>query len=303
MKQPPELAPHYTTTSEIAEWIESLREQGFRKMELKPDKGGATIKNWPKVPEGAEVSKAAEIALARAQNRGHSARGALACFTLEATGPDELRDSCEIVVPGGWAAGNEAPDMDPAERFTRDLTRSFLDLHRILISSDDTRSRANEKLIENMSAQLDAHDKRRVSIFDLWERVQGKQMERDLMLKDAERADENAKWGRNKLDLVIPVAMNRLAGGGPGKGTPYFGEEMVKAFLKSLSPEKCAKIMEGGVLEPEQAAVFAELYLAYAEAEKKEEARKINEHETNGHTNGAGAAGRKPINNAAPKGD
>jgi hypothetical protein len=71
--------------------------------------------------------------------------------------------------------------------------------------------------------------------------------------------------------MLFPVAMNRLLGGGPGKGTPFLGEEMVRQIMGNISPDEIDAFMRSASMRPELQALFSELYLAYW---NKEQARK-----------------------------
>jgi hypothetical protein len=78
-----------------------------------------------------------------------------------------------------------------------------------------------------------------------------------------------------KLEMLLPIVVNRFAGGGPGKGRPYMGEAIVRQLLGSLTRDQLdSMIGDGSGLTDDQRALFGELYLSYAEQFEKEKERK-----------------------------
>jgi hypothetical protein len=97
--------------------------------------------------------------------------------------------------------------------------------------------------------------------------------------------------------MLFPIAMNRLLGGGPGKGTPFFGEEMVRQIMGNIKPDEVDAFMRTTNMRPELQALFTELYLAYWQ---KEQARKAAEEKAAAEANGAAPSGSAP---GADRGD
>jgi hypothetical protein len=63
--------------------------------------------------------------------------------------------------------------------------------------------------------------------------------------------------------------------GANGQGSAksaVLGEEMIRQFLKSLRPDQFDRIMGG--LDPEQAALIGQIYVAYGERETANDAAK-----------------------------
>jgi hypothetical protein len=111
-------------------------------------------------------------------------------------------------------------------------------------------------------------------------------MERERARVEMKLADDRQKYVAEKIDMLFPIAMNRLLGGGPGKGTPFFGEEMVRQIMGHIKPDEVDAFMRSANMRPELQALFAELYLAYW---NKEQARKAAE-EKKAAANGASPA-------------
>jgi hypothetical protein len=74
---------------------------------------------------------------------------------------------------------------------------------------------------------------------------------------------------QDRLECLLPVVLNRVLGGGPGKGTPFLGEEMVRQLVGRLSAEEVESIAQA--IRPELQALFVELYLAYWSNERQQE--------------------------------
>ena len=119
---------------------------------------------------------------------------------------------------------------------------------------------------------------------ELQERLMSVQHERDMEIIRAQQSDKRTDFLKEKLDMLAPVLVSKMIG--KGAGGAALGEELMRQFLKSLTPDQMSKIV--GSLAPEQAAVINEIYLAYGERELAQETGKksANGKKTNGHTNG-----------------
>lgn len=123
---------------------------------------------------------------------------------------------------------------------------------------------AREKRIEELEAKY-------WKVAELYERLTSMQHERDLEVMRIQQSDKRQDFLKEKLDMLTPVLMSKVMPGSAKTGA--LGEELVRQFLKSLSPKQMESIV--GALSPEQAAVINEVYVAYGEAEvAKDEAKK-----------------------------
>ncbi|HEY8075118.1 MAG TPA: hypothetical protein VIF62_13435, partial [Labilithrix sp.] len=134
-------------------------------------------------------------------------------------------------------------------------------------------------IIEYYRRALDARDRRidelearHSKMLELYEDLQSMRHERELAVIREHRADQRTQFLKEKLDMLAPVLMNKLLGKGAGgaSGAPVLGEELMRQFLKSLTPEQIEALM--GMLRPEQAAVIGEVYEAYAKRESAKDA-------------------------------
>jgi hypothetical protein len=290
-------AAPYTSEAAIAEWIDSLKAEGITRLELRPAASPTSVWRRP-LAANTDTGKLCGAILARAQSHGAAMPCVRASFFLlafDTTGGEAIDQQTVVVAGGNAGKGESAEEGTAQERLVNHLLRSHNELHRLLISSQEGRTLASERMIANLSSALDNHEKRRTATLDLYERLVDGHAQRELTTKQFALEEKKADMLERKIDQLTPIVVNRFLGGGPGKGTPYMGEEMVKQLLGSLTPETVEKLMQG--LPAEQSALFAELYMAYAAAEEK---RKVNEGakkaEPGGGTNGtinAGANGTK----------
>ena len=135
---------------------------------------------------------------------------------------------------------------------------------------------AREKRVEELETKY-------WRVTELYERLTSMQHERELATARMAQSDKRQEFLREKLDMIAPVMLAKLAPGA-AKGVAL-GEELIRQFLKSLSPQQMEAIV--GSLKPEQAAVINEIYVAYGDRElAKDEAKKTTK-KSNGASNGA----------------
>ena len=79
------------------------------------------------------------------------------------------------------------------------------------------------------------------------------QHERELDAMRMAQADKRQEFLREKLDMIAPVVLSKLAPGA-SKGVALGAGIRPRLFLKSLSPQQMDAIV--GSLKPEQAAVI-----------------------------------------------
>ena len=273
----------WTPESAVAEFLAGLAAEGVTRVELRPTAAQSSIWRRP-LAANSDTAKLAATAMSRASSAGAAMNCVRASFFLLAfdeTGGEAI-DQLPIVVAGGNAGkGESAEEGSAQERLLGMLLKGHTELHRLLITSQQGRTIASERMIANLSAALDNHEKRRIDTLDLYEKLVDGKARRERDEKAFALEERKADMLEKKIDQLAPIVVNRLMGGGPGKGTPYMGEEMVKQLLGGLSKETIDKLMAG--LPPEQVALFSELYMAYAAAE---EARKINENAAKANANG-----------------
>jgi hypothetical protein len=125
-----------------------------------------------------------------------------------------------------------------------------------------------------------------------------------FVLLQMERVDQQARLKREerrddlifgKLAAILPLGLNRLMGGGPGKGAPA-ADAILRQFFTSLTKEDIEQLMRTGI-DDEKKVLIGELYMSYMQAEASAKARGAAAGEAedvplNGTANGAAPAGK-----------
>jgi hypothetical protein len=281
--------PTYTTEGEVAEWIEGLKGEGVVRLELRTTSGDKAVLRMA-LAANADSNKLADRALKRARSTGLGMTCVRATFFLHAfdsSGGDAVEEQTIVVAGGNAGKGESSEEGTALERWNSHLLKSHAELHRLLITSQEGRQMASERLINQLGTRLDSHEERYVKVLALYETLVSHQYEREQAARQHTLDEKKFEILGRKIDQLTPIVANRLLGGGPGKGTPFMGEEMVKQLLANMTKETIDKIMQG--LPAEQSALFAELYMAYAAAnEAQEKQEKINAEASSA---GAGAGG------------
>jgi hypothetical protein len=170
------------------------------------------------------------------------------------------------------------------------------EMHRLLLATHAQWQETNqqivnrtlmsvEKALTQAAARIDGYEARHLEQLALTDRLLSMQEERQAAREQAALDKEKHNFTKEKLDLLVPVLLNRLMGGGPGKGTPFFGEEIVQRLLGGLKPEQVDSLMQSGklALTPEQLMLVGELYVSYGERENARK-RGLNGAPSNGAT-------------------
>jgi hypothetical protein len=155
------------------------------------------------------------------------------------------------------------------------LMKEHGELHRLLIMSQEGRAEADARSIDRLLEQLNQHEMKRAAMLEMYEKLQSMQMDRERERVEMKLAEDRQQFIGKKIEMALPIVMNRLLGGGPGKGTPFFGEEIVRQIMDNIKPHEIDGFMRSTSLRPELQALFTELCLAYAN--KEEEERKAAE--------------------------
>jgi hypothetical protein len=294
--------PTYTTEGEVAEWIEGLKSEGVVRLELRTTSGEKAVLRMP-LAANSDSNKLADRALKRARSTGLGMTCVRATFFLhafDASGGDAVEEQTIVVAGGNAGKGESSEEGTTAERWNGHLLKAHAELHRLLITSQEGRQMASERLINQLGSRLDSHEERYVKVLALYETLVSHQYEREQAARQHTIDEKKFEMIGRKIDQLTPIVANRLLGGGPGKGTPFMGEEMVKQLLANMSKDTIDKIMAG--LPAEQSALFAELYMAYAAAnEAQEKQQKINEG-ASASSAGAGGGGASSSSSATTNG-
>jgi len=277
-----------TKADDVTSWVEEVRAQKAVRLELHSKLDAQLIRPWRLADNDGKdsVTIAAEI-LRRAEREGVAVpviRATFVLYAYENEGAAYL-DRMMLVVDGGNAKGKngdvEEYEASSAGLMTQ-LMRTNLDQTRLILSSQESRHMHAEQMIDRLSKDNERLQSERIKVWTLLEQVQTMHLEREQLRQAMALEEKRDQFVFEKLSMMLPVALNRFMGGGPGKGTPFFGEEMMRQLLGSLSAEQTDAMLKNQplALNEAQLALIAELHLAYAQKEKQRERRHINVHAT-----------------------
>ena len=254
----------------LAQWVERQMTDGATRLHLRqkgPDGGEQLVREIPLANES--PSALADMIQRRAQDEGRHFRGRSVYAVLAFRENDYLDRyffDVEGAEPVAFGTQNDATLSGVTSQLMRhNEANARLAIGQTLdvISHYKVLLIAREKRIEELEAKY-------WKVVELYERLTSLQHERELEVKRLEQSDKRQDFLREKLDMLAPVIMAKIV---PGANKGALGEELVRQFLKSLSPEQMQNIV--GALSPEQAAVINEVYVAYGEREvAREKAKK-----------------------------
>lgn len=270
---------------DVRDWLEVVIDRGAERIELRVRNDDARVTDWliPPKPSNdtggggpAPAKIAAEIAKA-AELDGRAQSGEKVFYAVFAYGRDDRqihRLFFEVGGRGGKASGRD-DEMPPTfVGLVQQVQKQNAELHRLLIMSQEGRNEAQERMIAKLAERLDVMEGKRLALVEAWEKVTSIQMEREHHKHEMALEEKRQAFLVEKLDMMAPVFLNRLMGGGPGKGSPFFGEDMVKQLLGKMKPDQIDALLRGQAVEwqSEQIMIFAELYMAYQQRHAKEAA-------------------------------
>ena len=226
-------------------------------------------------------------------------------FKLRAFRKDDDEEglaTLEVRVKGGGTAGAEEvlEGSDLGAAFVH-LLRTNLELTKLNVGARDA---TEDRLLAQLASahqRIEQGDKKRMDLFSLYERLSTTEVERQQLAASNALEERKHQFIADKVDYLLPIAMNRAMGGGPGKGAPGI-ELMFSALLGRMDPDK-VKAMLGGepfTLSEEERMVLGEVYVSLA---KKHEGRqrRLNTvtKEAHGEVEGSGVNGANGANGAA----
>jgi hypothetical protein len=270
--------------SELAQWLERQVADGVTRLVLrqKGDEGGDTLVREFPVEGAGGPGALADTLHRRAKDDGRHFRGR-SLYGVFAYRDRDYIDRYFFSVEGdeeqhhfGTREANLSGVTSQLMRHNEANARLAIGQTLDVIAHYKTLLTAREKRIEELETKY-------WKVAELYERLTSMQHERELDAMRMAQADKRQEFLREKLDMLAPVVLSKLAPGA-SKGVAL-GEELLRQFLKSLSPQQMDAIV--GSLKPEQAAVINEIYLAYGERELATEKAKKNGKKTNGVSNGA----------------
>lgn len=275
------------TAETVKEWLDDVARSKVTRIELHSkidSKIITTLQLGTGANDGEDLGSVAERLFKRAVREGAAipvVRATFFLFAYKGEGPNYV-DSTSIVVDGANAKGKSGEHVEEYESsvtgLLTQLMRTNLDQTRLILSSQESRHVHAEQLIDRLQKDNERYQSERIEVWKLLETVQTMHLEREQIRNAMVLEGKRDDFIFDKMNMLVPVVLNRLMGGGPGKGTPYFGEEMLRVLLGSFTPQQTDAMLKNQPLQLSEAqlGLIAELTLAYAEKEKQRQRRHIN---------------------------
>jgi hypothetical protein len=290
---------------ETREWLASVATEGLGRLELlrNLDKSCAREWRWPlggAANDAINLDERAKELVRTAERDGLSryqrdVTYLAIAYRSEDQGGTKFAEHC-FRVPGGSKLGQTALEEDQPATLAGLVAQTMKqnsELHRLLCTSHEGRTASIERQLAYVTEQLEQANRGRSELMALTEHAASLKMEREVQQRQMELEEKKQKYLGEKLDTFLPVALNRLMGGGPGSGKLPMADELIKQLFGKMSGERIEALLTGQpiTLSPDEAMLVAEIYSTFGSKEKAREAmrgeRPLNG--TNG-TNGAASA-------------
>ncbi|HEX7664376.1 MAG TPA: hypothetical protein VF407_07700 [Polyangiaceae bacterium] len=259
-------------SSELAEWLERQLSGGVTRLALrhKSEDGGETLVREFSMNDGGSIPGLADMVSRRAHDDGRHFRGR-SLYGVFAFNDHEYVDRFFIAVEGAEDMAYFGSREANLSGVTQQLMRHNEANARLAIGQTLDVINHYRSLLQQREKRIEELEAKYWKVGELYEHLTSMQHERQLDVMRMQQADKRQEFLKEKLDMLAPVLMSKVMPGA-SKGAAL-GEELVRQFLKSLTPEQMGAIL--GALSPEQAAVINEVYVAYAEREvAKDEPKK-----------------------------
>ena len=173
--------------------------------------------------------------------------------------PEHVGESKAFARQGGGAEdGAEVDSEGPSEKgLLSQLMRHNEANARSVVQSSQQLLKAQAQMVDSLSARLAHMDDTHLKYVQTTESLLSERHIRDLATKEHELRAKAWSEGFDKLNLLAPVIVNKLAGQKILPEPTSVVNEMVGGFVESLSSEQLASL--GGTLKPEQMIVVLNL--------------------------------------------
>jgi hypothetical protein len=240
---------------DLTQWLERQLADGATRVVLrqKGEEGGEQLVRDFSTAEGGGPAALADLIHRRAHDDGRHFRGR-SLYGVFAYRERDYLDRFFFVVEGleehvsfGSRDANLSGVTSQLMRHNEASARLAIGQTLDVIGHYKALLAAREKRIEELETKY-------WKVAELYERLTSMQHERELEVMRIQQADKRQDFLREKLDMIAPVIISKVM---PGASKGALGEELVRQFLKSLSPQQMEAIV--GSLKPEQAAVINEI--------------------------------------------
>ena len=290
---------------EVQDWVSEVLSQPATLLELRSRMLERPVRSWTipandhgKADSGKIASEIHKAALRDGKTLSGPDVGYLV-LALRAEGDSKWINSLSFDVPGkGARKPGDAGELESATQqgLTAQSMRQNENLHRMMLGSAEQREAGfllqlaqKDAQIAKMQQKLDDAAGERMKIVLLSEELAKDELDREITRRRMTLDEKRHDYLGEKLENLVPILLNRLTGGGPGKGMPMMGEAALMRFLASLRPDQVDGAMSAIGLTEDQQALLGEIYMSYGQKAKQLEEAKKRKHAAppTGGANGA----------------
>ena len=275
--QPKPIPP--STLEDIADWL-SVRSPDTKRLDLRrrQDNKRVDLIAWTAKAANVDHTETAKRVQKACERDGRTLPQLTVLYDLKpfTDASDGEGDGALVVVVRGAASGVEDIEVtDMASAFVHVLKENTK-LCAMLVQSRAESDEHHLRQIQMLSQRVQEDDARRITLWKLFEDLHTAAAEREQGKMHAALLDKRNKYVMDKLDYYLPIAANRLLGGGPGTGKLPAVGQMLMAMLSKMGEGRVKAIMKGDPIAftEDERAIFAEIYISQAAEHDAREAKK-----------------------------
>lgn len=240
--------------------------------------GNARVQDWSDFEEVKPDTLAREVYQA-AQDDAAGLRGPTRYQVLAYEGDDDApctRMSFRIMpdVELSDAIGEES-EPPTAQGHMAQMMRHNEGSIRTSLGATNDIIRHYQRMNDSKDAQLEKFGEMHFKVLSAYEKLMDRQYEREASLRAEARKERQMEMIIEKLEMLAPIAMNKLLSSNDPTESPPLLELQVAALLKSLPTQMIGMIQ--GALPPESRALFMDLYRGMRDREVAREKKKQEE--------------------------
>lgn len=169
-----------------------------------------------------------------------------------------LKGASDFDLDGEEEAGEEAPTM---RGLTQQLMRHNEANNRTLVGSMGSMFTAMTRRMESQDRMIEKMMEQRVRDIEVIEDALGRKHERDMEMEAQKAKDARIAFGLSKVSMLIPVMLDKLAGGKTQSTDPTV--LMLSELVSSMNVDQLENIRK--TLSPEQQIVFITMLKKFQE--------------------------------------
>lgn len=227
------------------------------------------VRNWP-VPERVEESALPEwehdiLSAAQADASDLFGRQRYSICAYYERQPTTVAESKPFTRDGGGAGvddGGEDSDSEPPTEkgLTRQLMRHLEGTTRLMVANTQTLLKAQGDVFAVTAKRLAESEGQRFQMTQMYESMLSEHHARQLAAKEHEQKMKMWEEAFDKVKLLLPLAVNKIAGARIMPEPASMQNEMLGSFIDTITPEQVEAMQS--IMKPEQFYVIMELVKA-----------------------------------------